>query len=30
MRQEYATKALQGAETFDVKKVMNDIYQILG
>ena len=30
MRMEYATKALQGAETFDVKKVMNDIYQILG
>ena len=30
MRQEYETKALQGAETFDVKKVMDDIYQILG
>lgn len=29
LREFYATKALKGADTFDVKKVMNEIYQIL-
>lgn len=29
LRQEYATKALEGASCFDTQKVMNEIYQIL-
>ena len=29
LRQEYATKALEGASCFDTPKVMNEIYQIL-
>lgn len=29
-RQEYAAKALEGAERFDVERVMNDIYTLIG
>lgn len=29
LREEYAARALKGAETFDVKSVMNDIYRLL-
>ena len=29
LRQEYATRALEGAGTFDAKSVMSDIYRLL-